>query len=211
MQANEKPEFVVRLKAAMDYYGKDTSDFAISMFWEGCRQFELEQFSKALTAHVTDPEAGKFAPKISDIVKVLAGTKTDNALLAWGKAFDAMGRVGSYTDVVFDDPAIHAVISDLGGWVKVCRSDMKDLSYLQHRFCESYKAYSKHEGLEYPRILMGDRSPDSEYEKKGLKPPKPTVIGDLKTARLVWSKGSIGSKTSMQVADLATNAIGYKA
>ena len=68
------------------------------------------------------------------LVRQLAGTATDRAMLAWGKAIDAASRVGAYTDVVFDDPAIHAAIEDMGGWPKFCRGDVKDLSYLQHRF-----------------------------------------------------------------------------
>ena len=45
-----------------------------------------------------------------------------------------MQRVGAYQSVAFDDPVIHAVIEDLGGWTKLCRSDLKELSYMEHRF-----------------------------------------------------------------------------
>ena len=49
----------------------------------------------------------------------LDGTVTDRAALAWGKVLEAMSSVGAYSDVVFDDPAIHAAIEDCGGWVKI--------------------------------------------------------------------------------------------
>jgi hypothetical protein len=74
-------------------------------------------------------------------------------------------RVGAYQDVVFDDPAIHAVIEDCGGWPKVCRTELKELSYLQHRFCESAQGVHRPAARSTIRAgSMGDRSPDSEYD-----------------------------------------------
>ena len=124
-------------------------------------------------------------------MRVLAGTKTDRAMLAWGRAHEAMSSVGAYTDVVFDDPAIHAVIEDLGGWPKVCRTEIKELGYLQHRFCEAYRAYVGRGKFDYPKRLGGDRSPDSEYIKFGRQVPKPAVIGDVQRARLVYQGGGV--------------------
>ena len=141
------------------------------------------------------------------MVRILSGTHTDRAALAWGKTLEAMGSVGAYTDVIFDDPAIHAAIDDLGGWPKVCRTETKDLSYTQHRFCESHKAYTGRGTFDYPRRLMGDRSPDHEYEKKGIEPPKPAVIGDRDKARAVFRGGSLAGKTAITFTGLADLAM----
>ena len=163
---------------------------------QACSPFSIEQVSKALTAHATDAERGQFAPKVADIVRILSGTATDRAALAWGKCLEAMSSVGAYTDVVFDDPAIHAVVEDLGGWPKLCRTEMKELGYVQHRFCESHRAYTGRGQFDYPRRLGGDRSPDSEYEKVGLKLPRPALIGNPDRAKLVYQNGGAG-KTSI--------------
>ena len=145
---------------------------------------------------MNDPERGQYAPKVADIVRILSGTATDRAVLAWGKCLEAMSSVGAYTDVVFDDPAIHAVVEDLGGWPKLCRTEMKELGYVQHRFCESHRAYTGRGQFDYPRRLGGDRSPDSEYEKVGLKLPRPALIGNPDRAKLVYQNGGAG-KTSI--------------
>jgi hypothetical protein len=108
-----------------------------------------------------------------------------------------MGSVGAYTDVVFDDPAIHAVVEDLGGWPKLCRTELKELGYVQHRFCESHRAYIGRGKFDYPRRLMGDRSPDSEYLKSGLPLPKPALIGDAPRAKQVYLQGSAAGKTAI--------------
>lgn len=197
MTPNDAQAFKELLTSALAYYRQDASPFVLSVFWQGCQPFTLEQVRKALTAHATDPERGQFAPKVADLVRILQGTHTDRAQLAWGKALEAMSSVGAYTDVVFDDPAIHACIEDLGGWPKVCRTEVKELSYLQHRFCESHKAYTGRGVFEYPRRLNGDRSPDSEYEKKGLALPRPALVGNPDVCREVYRGGQLHGKTGI--------------
>lgn len=194
MRDSEKSHFAGLLTDVMAYYGKDTSSFMLDLWWDACKDFTYEQIAKALNAHAKDAERGVYAPKVADLVRVLSGTHTDRALLAWGKVMDAIGAVGAYQDVCFDDPAIHASINDCGGWMKVCRSDMAELSYLQHRFCQSHKAYVGRGEFDYPRVLIGDRSPDSEYMKRGLKPPKPALVGDKEQALKVYQLGGNGSK-----------------
>ena len=197
MRDSEKLRFGEALTDVMGFYKQDVSPFALSVWWQACQGFDFEQVAKAMTAHAMDPDRGQFAPKPADIVRQLSGTRTDKAMLAWGKAFDAASRVGAYTDVVFDDPAIHAAIEDLGGWPKFCRTETAELSYLQHRFSESYRAYVGRESFDFPRRLTGDRSPDEVYAKRGLPAPKPAVIGDIEAARQVYRIGSASGKTSV--------------
>lgn len=205
MSEIERNEFGQLVTAALAYYRQDATPFTLDVWWQGCRPFSLEQLRKALTAHATDPDRGQFAPKVADVVRVLGGTHTDRSLMAWGRVFDAMSSVGAYTDVVFDDSAIHAAIADCGGWTKICRSEMKEISYLQHQFCQAYRAYGVREGYDYPRVLNGDRSPDEVYAKRGLKPPKPTVIGDLGRARLVYRGGAEKAKSFQSLSDFVLN------
>ncbi len=197
MNQSDYPEFVRLLSDVLAYYRQDSSKFTTALFWNACQKFELEQVEKALNAHAMDAEKGVFAPKVADIVRVLSGTVTDRAALAWGKVLESMSGVGAYSDVVFDDPAIHAAIDDCGGWVKICRSQTEELSYLQHRFCQSHKAYTGRGQFEYPRRLIGDRSPDRDYEVRGIPLPKPGIVGDVDKARAVYRGGNVGGKTAI--------------
>ncbi len=203
MRQGDFQEFSAMLTDAMAFYGKDVSKFAIGVWWQACSRYSLEQVAKALTSHAMNPDNGQFAPKPADIVRALEGTHTDKALIAWGKALDAAGRVGAYQDAVFDDAAIHAVIEDMGGWPKFCRAETADLGYMQHRFCESYRAYAGNGVFAYPRVLAGDRSPDHVYTSRGLPPPKPVVVGDVVQALLVYRNGEQGGKTQLSIADMA--------
>ncbi|QIL72909.1 hypothetical protein G7048_22690 [Diaphorobacter sp. HDW4B] len=195
MQQQEFQPFRNLVTDVMAYYGKDTSNFVLDIWWNACRSFELEQIVTAMQKHCADPERGQFAPKVADIARALTGTTTERAALAWGKVHEAMSAVGAYTDVVFDDPAIHAVLEDLGGWPKVCRTEIEELSYLQHRFCEGHKAYTARGNFEFPRRLMGDRSPDHEYTSRGIQAPRPALIGNVAKAKQVYLAGNVAGKT----------------
>ena len=195
MRDSELSQFRQMLTDVMAYYGKDCTKFMLTVWWQALQSFDLEQVSKALQKHATDPERGQFAPKVADIVRALQGTTTDRAAMAWGKVFEAMGSVGAYQDVVFDDPAIHAVIEDLGGWPKVCRTEIAELSYLQHRFQEAHKAYTERGQFDYQRRLSGDRSPDHEFTSRGIPVPRPVLIGDRERAIHVLKNGNAAGKT----------------
>lgn len=192
MQPSDRANFVNLITDVMAYYGKDASPFVLTLWWDSCQGVTFEQLQKALSTHAKDAERGHFAPKVADIVRVLQGTNTDRASLAWGKVLSAISAVGAYQDVVFDDPAIHAAIADCGGWQKVCRGETSELSYTQHRFCQAHKAYTERGDFEYPRLLTGDRSPNSEYLKYGRTPPKPILVGDPAKAASVHQRGGAG-------------------
>lgn len=189
----DKPLFVALLTSVHDMYRKDVSTFAVSVWWSACESFSLEQLQKAFTAHAMDPERGHFAPMPADIVRVLRGTQTDRSLIAWGKVLDAIQRVGAYASVVFDDGAIHAAISDMGGWTKVCRSDEKELPFLQKRFTDAHKAYAARPELAYPSVLIGEHEHTNRMNGKPVAPP--ALVGDPRKAQLVLAGGTDGPKT----------------
>lgn len=190
MRTDDFKAFRELLTNAMAYYRQDVSPFVLDLWWQACQAFELKQVSQALTAHAMDPERGQFAPKVADLVRLLGGTHTERAALAWGKAHTAASDVGAYADVVFDDPAIHATIEDLGGWVKFCRTETKELSYLQHRFTESYRTYVAQGKFDYPRVLPGAGSSPDIYLSRGIEPPNPRLVGDQQAALRVQASGT---------------------
>lgn len=189
MELNEKPRFFGMLAEVMAYHRQDTSEFMLNVFWDACKELPFEQAVAAFNAHAKDPESGKFAPKVADIVRLLHGTKTDRAMVAWGKVYDAMSSVGAYTDVCFDEPAINAAVNDCGGWPKMCRTNTEELSYLQHQFTKSYTAYAGRTDFDYPKVLTGDGGSAELYAKRGLQAPKPRMIGNQQAALAVNAGG----------------------
>ncbi|AVS68149.1 hypothetical protein C8245_23015 [Paracidovorax avenae] len=197
MRDEDREDFAVMVTATMAYYRQDISDFVLDVWWNACRPFDFEQIKKAINRHIADPEHGKFPIGVADVARLLQGTATDRAAVAWGKCHDAMSRVGAWQNVVFDDPAIHAVIEDLGGWSKLCRMPLPEMGHVQHRFLEAHRAYTRLESFDYPRMLQGAADGAGEYAKYGLKPPKPVIVGDVERARLVYQGGSKAGKTAI--------------
>lgn len=200
MSPSEYPKFIATLAGVHDFYGKELSEFATQVWVEAVKGFEFQQVSKALSAHLMDPDRGQYMPRPSDLVRQLQGTQTDRALVAWGKVAGAMSSVGAYSDVVFDDPIIHLCVTDAGGWPKFCRTPYEEQSYLQHRFCEAYRAYSNRGApTEYPSRLTGAGSGLDDYAKRGLQPPKPALIGNRERAMAVLAGGAAARISGTQV------------
>lgn len=195
MTEKDFPRFSAAMAGAMAFYKQNLSEFALQVWWETCKSAEFEQVTRALSSHLQDPERGQFAPKPADMTRLLHGTTTDRSAIAWGKAIEAASRIGAYTDVVFDDPAIHAVIEDLGGWPKFCRTEEKNLSYVQHAFQNSHKAYTARGCDDYPAKLVGCQSPPEVFAMRGLEPPRPILVGDQTKASAVLLAGR-GGKAS---------------
>ena len=195
MKAADKPQFMKVLTDVMAFYRQDVSPFALSVWWQAAQPFDLEQVSKALTAHALDPDRGQFAPKPADLVRQLQGTSTDRSLMAWAKVYDAIRQVGAYSSVCFDAPVIHAVVDDLGGWVRLCRSETSEIQFVQKRFCDAYKAYAGRTDITFPSKLLGAH--DLENAKVGFKSQMPVLIGNPEAAREVLRLGAAGPKTQV--------------
>ena len=179
MHNDDSTEFVRFLSDVLAFYKQDASEFAISVWLQACRPFSLEQVRKAMTAHATDPDRGQYPPKPADIVRALQGTHTDAALLAWGLVHGAVSTVGAYRSVDFGDPAIHATIIDLGGWPNICRQNMDQLSYLQKRFCDSYRTYRSRGAEGAPAYLIGEAESQNALSGKPVATPERLAAHEL--------------------------------
>jgi hypothetical protein len=195
MQDDQRMAFATLISDALAFYRQHASDFALSVWWAACQPFDLEQVSAALTAHAMDPERGQFPPMPADIVRALQGTQTDRAMIAWGKVMEGMQRVGAYQSVAFDDPIVHAVVTDLGGWPLMCQVTIDELPFLSRRFCDAYRAYARRPSVSYPRYLAGVS--ELENRRAGFKTAGPVLIGDPLAATDVIRKGGDGPKTAI--------------
>lgn len=186
----DKKAFAELIAGVFAYHRTPVTPAIISVYWRGCTPYTLEQVTKAFDALTADPERGMFVPKIADIVRALQGTQTDRSLIAWGKVASAMGRVGAWRDVAFDDPLIHLCVTDIGGWPKLCRTSHEEQGYLQHSFCKAYQAYAgRGEPTEWPSFLVGCSEGREQYEKAGLPAPRIKLVGDIAAARRVVDGG----------------------
>lgn len=189
MVDHELPEFSRTLLAVADYYGKELSENVVDLYWNGLREYDLASVKRALWAHARNPDSGQFMPKIADVARVMQGRTDDQAAIAWSKVNQAVRRVGTYQCVVFDDPVIHRVIADMGGWVLIGSKDDKEWPFVAREFETRYRGYRmRDEAPEYPPVLIGMANAHNGQQGFRLNPP--ILVGDERKANAVRLGGT---------------------
>jgi hypothetical protein len=204
MKKDDFLEFCEMLDLVAEQYGKTLSDGLKALYWQGLQDFDLSALRQAVSRHLRNPDSGQFMPKIADFVRMMQGTTQDAALIAWAKVDKAVRRVGTYNDVVFDDPIVHRVITDMGGWIGLGNKNEDEWPFVAKEFENRYRGFkSRSEIPEYPAMLIGIAT--AHNQQKGFKSDEPVLIGNEHAARQVLNGGtdkpSIGFKR-MEVPEL---------
>lgn len=189
MRDDDMERFFRLLSGISDYYGRQIGKDAMRLYWEGLKQYDLQAVEKAFWTHTQNPDTGQFMPKIADVAKYLKGRTIDQAQIAWSKVDKGMRAVGTYQDVCFDDPVIHRVIEDMGGWIALGDKQESEWPFLQNQFENRYRGYvMRDEIIEYQARLVGIANAQNAQNGFGLNPP--VLIGDQQKAQMVLNNGS---------------------
>lgn len=99
-------------------------------------------------------------PSPGDIRKYCLETREEDldirVAAARNKIKKAMNSIGTYVTVAFDDPIIHLVIRDFGGWIKLGMTDMEEFeNLLKWDLPRLYKAYATRKNADIPLMLEG--------------------------------------------------------
>lgn len=205
MNTNEHSAFIALVADVQAFYGKDLSEFAGSVWWEAMKPYDYRAVADALNRHCVNPDSGQFAPKPADVVKMLQGSTQDSALVAWTKVDRAVRSCGTYNSVVFDDPIIHRVIMDMGGWVQIGSREEKEWPFVAKEFENRYRGYKmRSETPDYLPVLIGIC--EAQNSRAGHKSQPPVLIGNSEQAKRVMLAGSDKPQlefTRMHVSDSA--------
>ncbi len=87
--------------------------------------------------------------------KIIDGDINTKSLLAWIEVTKAIREIGHYDSVIFADELIHAVICDLGGWIKLCQHTEKEMPFVQRDFERRYQIYCRRRPEILPKHLTG--------------------------------------------------------
>lgn len=72
MNDNDRPAFAELLTATMQVYGGHLGSGSLAIWWAALAPCSLAEVRAGLSAHVTDPGAGRFAPKPADVIARIA-------------------------------------------------------------------------------------------------------------------------------------------
>jgi hypothetical protein len=189
MQVEDFDKFHEGVAGVMGFYGKTLSSFALDIWWSALKAYDLPTIVTAFNRHVTNPDAGQFPPKPADLIRMLQGSTQDAAMRAWAKVDRALREKGTYVDVVFDDPLIHRVIHDMGGWIAIGYKTEDEWPFVAREFENRYRGFKgRNEQPDYPAKLIGLTS--AHNARKGFPCEPAVLIGDEVTARQVLKGGS---------------------
>lgn len=197
MQHSDKPKFAQAITVLGEIYGKEVSQTLIGVYYNALENWPIEEVSRAIQAHTRDTENGQFFPKPADLIRHLEGSQEGRALEAWSKTVKAIGRVGRYCSVVFDDPVIHKVIDEMGGWSKMCITNVEEMPFKAAEFTKRYRAAVRFGYSEHPRILIGES--DMHNMSQGYQSePQPTLFGVQDKCLLTLQSGTDSQRGGMK-------------
>jgi len=188
MNEREQGRFTELMIGLGEYYSRSISDAVISMYWQGLQRYDIDAIQQAFNRHINNPDTGQFMPKIADVSKMLGGTSNDKALGAWSKVDKAVRQVGPHRSVVFDDPMIHRVLQEMGGWIGLGQKTEDEWPFVAKEFENRYRGYAmRGERPEYPPVLVGIA--DAMNTRGGFKTEQPMLIGKPEIAQEVMRLG----------------------
>lgn len=188
MNNTDKKKFAELMFTLTAIYDMDFSNSIKTNIWfETLSEFSIEEIEKAIRRYTKSPDSGGFNPKPSDLIKIIEGTSDDKAFLAWSKLIEGVKRIGIYQTVVFDDPLIHRVVQDMGGWCEFGRKEEKELPFVSKEFCQRYRFYSS-KGIipDHCKRLLGLSEGDCLAKGHEKHIPDPVFIGDKEKALLIY-------------------------
>lgn len=193
MQQSDYDDFTNIIQVVSEQYGKKLSGGVIALYWQALNNYDLSAVRDALGRHLRNTDTGQFMPKIADIIRMMQGSSQDAALSAWSKVDKAIRNVGPYESVVFDDPIIHRVLHDMGGWMGLGNKTDDEWPFVAREFENRYRGFkARNECVEYPATMIGVY--EANNAKEGRKVAPPMLIGDASRARQVLLSGTSGTK-----------------
>lgn len=188
MTNSDYDDFVGVLGMVYTMYDKTPNAPTLQLWWNLLKDFELNVVKKGFEAHLSNPDRGQYLPKPADILRQLEGSTLDLALLAWSKVDHAVKTIGPYKDIVFDDPIIHAVIHDMGGWIGLGDKTLDEWPFVGNEFHNRYKGYkNKIDLINYPSVLTGIANKFNLVEN--FKSLPPVFFGNENKCLAVMNKG----------------------
>jgi hypothetical protein len=190
MQTCNVSTFTAMMAGIGELYGKRISAQLTDIYWRALKSYEMEDVQKAFQFHINNPDGGQFFPKPADIVRYIEGCGETKALNAWAKVERAISQVGIYQSVAFDDALIHAVLEDMGGWIKLCSITNEQRPFCANEFQKRYMGYVNKNPARHPKYLFGVTECDNA--KNGYETAPPILLGDpIKAEEVVKAGGGV--------------------
>lgn len=140
MTNQNRTEFAKLCALMSEAFGKPMSEMLIDIYFDGLKDFEIEQVTSAVQQAV---KSRTFMPKIAELCELIGGSASDHAELAWRTFIDLVKFEGSYPSLQIYDGGIAYAIECMGGWCSACEkisgASPEMLASHEKNFKASYK------------------------------------------------------------------------
>jgi hypothetical protein len=188
MEQADREAFARGLKDVHDYYGKPLTTAVANIWWGALEHWDFKAVMQAMNQHVQNADAGKWLPKVADLISMMAGGTHDSALVAWTLVDRSVRVVGAYESVCFDEALINAVVHEMGGWVRLGTLKEDEWPFVKNEFVTRYRGYKARSVVPpYPAALAGISETANVSTGFAQKPVK--LIGDQAKALRVHQQG----------------------
>lgn len=154
MDAKQNTEFTRRLVALAEVFDVKMSPQRQALYFEALRDLEFASVVAAMNASV---RTSKYMPRPAELRGLVVGDSEDQAESAWVTLRQAMHRIGAYSSVSFQDPALgESVLSLFGSWPAACQADLTPEMWASKRkeFGRVYRVFQQRQ-LDGVRYLPG--------------------------------------------------------
>lgn len=156
--ANTKRRIVDLVTMLAEAFGRPATPITFKAYEIGLGDLDLADIERGVGRAIREC---KFMPSCSEL-RTLCGVMpaSDRAVRAWDELGSAIGSIGYYRTVAFEDAALAATVRLMGGWQTVCDLAMKPATewetWTRKKFIETYKSVCDHGcGIEMVGPLLG--------------------------------------------------------
>lgn len=142
MRRDDGVRFTAGIMALAELCDTPMPETKLGLYFKALADLSIEQFEAAVEI-LARTSCRYGMPKPVEIREAALGSPGDQAVLAWERVLTALRYHGGYVSVDFQDPVIHRVIEDLGGWPKLCDlpADPKEQAHRQQDFVKLFRVY----------------------------------------------------------------------
>ncbi len=185
MTSADQEKFTQGLIILAEIYNRKLSSLLLHTYWKCLKKYSLAVFETTLWNFVKNPDVAKRGfPSPAEWVKAIDGDAETKSLAAWTEIVKTIRHIGHYDSVIFNDPLIHRVIDDMGGWIFLCRQSERELIFTQKEFERHYKKYDAIKELSVgPDYLTGQIEHQNTVHGFTQYIPRPIHAKPLKNSR----------------------------
>jgi hypothetical protein len=136
-------EFLTAFMPMQKYYGKILEKEVMGIYWSRLQSFPNKVFLNMVSNLMDNyrPTSQNPFPLIANFLSSVGLSGENRAQAAVTAVKNAVEKLGAWSSVDFDDPALHAVINRFGGWPEVCSwGNSGQWKFMETKFMEAYDA-----------------------------------------------------------------------